>query len=177
MDQGKVWLHMESMEGQWSWLGTKSKYSQRPPPGHHVTFGPRKERDQIQHVLGLDSDSRTDSTCHTTVAYELGLGRSSTSWNPYEVYFHMDLESSPYLFWGGRNDWITTESLSVQRCCVTLVWSNGPCIKLGPLGTRPRVGERPQHPGGRPSTFIYPLAATKNSWILFRSSLALATCL
>jgi len=34
----------------------------------------------------------------TTVAYGLGLGRSSTSWNPYEVYFHMDLESSPYLF-------------------------------------------------------------------------------
>ena len=27
----------------------------------------------------------------TTVAYGLGLGRSSTSWNPYEVYFHMDL--------------------------------------------------------------------------------------
>ena len=33
----------------------------------------------------------------TTVAYGLGLGRSSTLWNPYEVYFHMDLESSPYL--------------------------------------------------------------------------------
>ena len=34
----------------------------------------------------------------TTVAYRLGLGRSSTLWTPYEVYFHMDLESSPYLF-------------------------------------------------------------------------------
>ena len=31
----------------------------------------------------------------TTVAYGLGLGRSSTLWNPYEVYFHMDLESCP----------------------------------------------------------------------------------
>ena len=75
----------------------------------------------------------------TTVAYGLGLRRSSTSWNPYEVYFHMDLESSPYLFWGGRNDRITTERFSVQRCCVALVWSNGPCIKLGPLGMRPRA--------------------------------------
>ena len=34
----------------------------------------------------------------TTVTYGLGLGRSSTLWNPYEVYFHMDLESNPYLF-------------------------------------------------------------------------------
>jgi hypothetical protein len=24
----------------------------RPPPGHHVTFGPKMERDQGQHVLG-----------------------------------------------------------------------------------------------------------------------------
>ena len=103
----------------------------------------------------------------TTVAYGLGLGRSSTLWNPYEVYFHMDLESNPYLFWGGCNDRITTRRFSVQRCCVALVWSNGPCIKSGPLGTRPRVGTRPQHPGGRPSTFIYPLAASKNSWVLF----------
>ena len=30
----------------------------------------------------------------TKVAYGLGLGCSSTSWNPYEVYFHMDLEYS-----------------------------------------------------------------------------------
>ena len=113
----------------------------------------------------------------TTVAYGLGLGRSSTLWNPYEVYFHMDLESNPYLFWGGCNDRITTGRFFVQRCCVALVWSIGPCIKLGPLEIHPRVGAWPQHPGGRPSTFIYPLATTKNSWVLFRSSLALATCL
>ena len=34
----------------------------------------------------------------TTIAYELGLGRSSTSWTPYEVYFHMNPDSCPYLF-------------------------------------------------------------------------------
>ncbi|XP_072148934.1 uncharacterized protein [Setaria viridis] len=32
----------------------------------------------------------------TTVAYGLGVGRSSISWNPYQVYFHMDLDSCPY---------------------------------------------------------------------------------
>src|SRR5438105_2475768 len=34
----------------------------------------------------------------TTVAYGLRLGHSSTSRNPYEVYFHMDPDSWPYLF-------------------------------------------------------------------------------
>jgi hypothetical protein len=32
------------------------------------------------------------------------------------------------------------------RCCVTLFWPNGLCIKLSPVQTRPRVGTRPQHP-------------------------------
>ena len=43
--------NMEGMEDQRSWLGTKSKCSSRPPPGHHVTLGPKMERDQVQHVL------------------------------------------------------------------------------------------------------------------------------
>ena len=33
----------------------------------------------------------------TTVAYGLRFGRSSTPWNPYEVYFHMDLDLGLYL--------------------------------------------------------------------------------
>ena len=33
----------------------------------------------------------------TTVAYGLRFGHSSTPWNPYEVYFHMDLDSCQYL--------------------------------------------------------------------------------
>ena len=43
--------NMEGMEDQRSWLGTKSKCSSGPPPGHHVTLGPKIERDQVQHVL------------------------------------------------------------------------------------------------------------------------------
>ena len=33
----------------------------------------------------------------TTVAYGLHFGRSSTPWNPYEVYFHVDSESGLYV--------------------------------------------------------------------------------
>jgi hypothetical protein len=40
---------------------------------------------------------------NATVAYGVGLGRSSTSWNRDEVTFQMDPVSGPYLFWGGRN--------------------------------------------------------------------------
>ena len=33
-----------------------------------------------------------------TTSSGLRFGRSSTLWNPYEVYFHMDPDSCPYLF-------------------------------------------------------------------------------
>jgi hypothetical protein len=39
---------------QRSWSGTKWV-----PPHHHITFGPKMKRDQIQHVLELDSDCMT----------------------------------------------------------------------------------------------------------------------
>ena len=55
-----------------------------------------------------------------------------------------------------------TEGFSVQ-VLRHLILARGPCIKLGPLGTRPRVGVRPQHPFGRPPPIIYPLAAAKNT--------------
>src|SRR5688572_3903472 len=48
----------------------------------------------------------------TTVAYGHGLGRSSASRICYEVYFHMDLDSSLYLVLGGRNDQFTTDRFS-----------------------------------------------------------------
>ena len=95
-----------------------------------------------------------------TTSFGLCFRRSSTLWNPYEVYFHMDLDSCLYLSWGIHNDQITTERFFCQRCYVALFCPDGPCIKSGPLGTRPRVGAWPQHPGGHPSTFIYPLATT-----------------
>ena len=43
-----------------------------------------------------------------TVAYGLGLGRSSTSWNSYQVYFPTDLTSDPYLFGVGHNSLLSS---------------------------------------------------------------------
>jgi hypothetical protein len=67
--------------------------------------------------------------------------------------------------------------LFCSHCCVVLFWPNEPCIKSGPIGMPPRVGAQPQHPYGHPPTFLYPLAAIRNTWVLFRSSLAFTTCL
>jgi hypothetical protein len=52
---------MENMEDQRNRLGTKPKSSQCSPLGHHVTFGARKGRVQIQHVLdiGFGLEDRT----------------------------------------------------------------------------------------------------------------------
>jgi hypothetical protein len=52
---------------------------------------------------------------------------------------------------------------------------NGPCIKLGPLGTRPRVRERPQHPCGCPLPLLIAFFTAKNNRVLFRSKYSVAT--
>ena len=169
---------MEGMEDQRSWLGTKSKCSSRPPPGHHVTLGPKMERDQVQHVLeagfGLQKSIDCDGR-HGCIRTRIG---------PFKYF----VESLSSLLSNGSNH----TSISVRsrpqssilyrdvfcpRWCVILFWPNGSCIKLSPLWMRPRVGARPQHPCGRPPKFLYPLAAAKNTWVLFRSSLTFATCL
>jgi hypothetical protein len=45
--------YMKNTEDQRNWLGTKPKSFQCSPPGHHITFGARKGRVQIQHVLDI----------------------------------------------------------------------------------------------------------------------------
>ena len=50
----------------------------------------------------------------TTVAYGLGLDRSSTSWKAYQVYFPTDPTSRPYLFGVGHNRLFYTEMFSVH---------------------------------------------------------------
>jgi hypothetical protein len=57
---------------------------------------------------------------------------------------------------------IFVPKLFCQRCCVTLFWADGPCIKLGSLGTRPRVGEWPKHTCGRPPIYLYASRAATN---------------
>ena len=49
-----------------------------------------------------------------TVAYGLGLGRSSTSWKSYKVYFPMDPTSHPYLFRVGHIRLLSTGMFSAH---------------------------------------------------------------
>ncbi|BAS78959.1 uncharacterized protein [Oryza sativa Japonica Group] len=65
--------------------------------------------------------------------------------------------------------------LFCPRCCVTSFGPNVLYIKLGPLGVRPRVRARHQHPCGRSPPLLIPLAAAKNTWALFRSKYSVAT--
>jgi len=90
----------------------------------------------------------------TTTSYGLRLGRSSTIWKAYQVYFHTDPASYPYHVRVVGNRQLNTESYSVT-VLRHLNWADGPCIKLSPLGTRHRVRERPQHPWSRSPTFLY----------------------
>ena len=135
------------MEDQRSWLGAKYKYSQRPPPGHHVTLVQGKKEIKSNMFWGwIRTATLHQLATAATTSFGLRFGRSSTPWNPYEVYFYMDSDSCLYLAWGIRNDQITTESFFYQRCCIALFCPNGPSIKSGPIRTSPRVGARHQDP-------------------------------
>lgn len=157
---------MEGMEDQRRWLGTKSKCSSRPPPGHHVTLGPKMERDQIQHVLeagfGLQKsiDLWWTPRSHTDSDWAVQVLRGNLIKSTFQ---RISVRSRP-------QSSILYRNVFCPRCCVILFWPNGSCIKLSQLWTSPRVGARPQHPCGRPPKFLYPLAATKNTWVLFSSS-------
>ena len=88
MDQWKVWLHNENMEGQWSrLLGYQSLLVQGIKESKSNTFWSWIRTAEKQWLV-MDA----------TVAYGLRLGRSSTSWKAYQVYFPMDPTSHPYLF-------------------------------------------------------------------------------
>jgi hypothetical protein len=109
VDQKEYWTHMEGIEAQRGWLGTKSKCSLRPPLGHHVTFGSKMERNQGKHILNVGFGLQ-----HITILWRTPRERSSTSCNLDEVKFHTDLDWCPYLSWDVRNQRIIDRSFSVQ---------------------------------------------------------------
>jgi len=113
----------------------------------------------------------------TTVAYGFGLGYFRTCWKAYKVYFHMSAVPQQYLFGRSGKDPITFERSCCLGCCVILFWDDGPCIKLGPLGTCPRVKPQPWTSFGHPLEYLRSLQPPPHSWVLIRSSLAFATCL
>ena len=69
----------------------------------------------------------------------------------------------------------SSRGFSVQGAVSPYFGPTGHVSGLGPLGTRPRVGARPQHPCGRPPHVIYPLAAAKNRLGFVYVELAIAT--
>jgi hypothetical protein len=127
----------------------------------------------------LDSDCRIDMTCD---------GRHDFIRTPFWAFKYF-LESLSNLISNGSG--ITSVSIRSQpqssiyyrvlfspRCCVTLFWPNGACIKLSLIRTRPRVAIRSQHPCGHSPISLYPLTAAKNTrGFLLDASLAFATSL
>jgi hypothetical protein len=73
-------------------------------------------------------------------SYGLRLGRSSTCWKAYQVYFLMNPTSYPYHIGGACSHCFIVTSFSVYGAASPNFWVVGPCIKLGLLGMRPRVG-------------------------------------
>src|SRR5581483_5027317 len=125
-------------------MGTKSTFPQRSPSGYHVTSSPRKARVQAQHVLGVGFGLQKDpNLCgsprlHTDSNWDVLIlvGKLiKSTFQRIQSHIHISSESGAALVLLSKPFWL--------RCCVTLFWANGPCIKLGPLGTRPRVRERP----------------------------------
>jgi hypothetical protein len=126
----------------------------------------------------LDSDCRTDTNCY---------GSHDFFRTPFWAFKYV-LESLSNIL--SKESRITSISIQSQpqssiyyrvlfspRCCVSLFWPNGPCIKLSPFWTCPRFGIRPQHPCGHSPTSLKPLAATKNTRVLLDVSLAFTTSL
>ncbi|WVZ90355.1 LOW QUALITY PROTEIN: hypothetical protein U9M48_036664, partial [Paspalum notatum var. saurae] len=72
-----------------------------------------------------------------------------------QPHVHICSESAAIVFY--------IQSPFLSRCCDTLFWPIGPCIKLSPLRTHPRFGGRPQHPFGRPPMLLIPSAAAKKT--------------
>ena len=130
------------MEDQRSWLGTMSKCSQRPPPGHHVNFGPRKERDQIQHVSVLDSDCRPVATCdgcHDFIRTPFCVFKYFM-----EIVWNLISKGSGLMSISSRSrlqSSIYYRDLFSPRCCVTTFWPDGPCIN----DLQPGTGEWWRH--------------------------------
>jgi hypothetical protein len=81
----------------------------------------------------------------------------------------MDLATCSYLFLSGLCCCFTPDCF-LSMMLHHLFWPNGLCIKLGPLGARPRVGAQPC---GRSSPLLIPLVAAKNTRVLM---IELATC-
>ena len=84
------------------------------PPRH---FGPKDRKRSSPTRFGgcIRTAEKHRLVMDVTVAYELGLGRSSTSWKAYQVYFPTDPTSHPYLFGVDHNRLFYAGMFSAQQ--------------------------------------------------------------
>jgi hypothetical protein len=96
-------------------LGTNSMYSQRPPPVHHDTLAQGKKVIESNTFWKgwIQTAGKRQLLTAATTSYGVRFGCSSTWWKTYQAYFHMDLDSYPYLLGGGHNYWFTTETFFI----------------------------------------------------------------
>jgi hypothetical protein len=83
-----------------------------------------------------------------TTSYGLHFGRASASWKSYQFYYQTDPALYPYLFGVGCNCRFNIEIFSIHGIVSPYFSPMDRVSSLGPLGTCPRVGARPQHPCG-----------------------------
>jgi len=97
-------------------IGTGSMYSHRPPPGNYDTLAQWKiEIESNTFWKGwIRTAGKRQLVMAARTSYGFRFGRSRTSWKAYQVYFHMDPASYPYLLGVGRSHRFTTETLSVH---------------------------------------------------------------
>jgi hypothetical protein len=103
------WRCVHSCFTQKQWRGSK---------GERIRAGGIRTAGQCQLLMAATNSS------------ELQFGRASISWKVYQVYFQMDLASSPYLFLSGRNHHFTTKSFSIYGAASPY---------LGPMVSHPEV--------------------------------------
>jgi hypothetical protein len=151
------------------WLGTMEKISKGLKRDVEV------QRSSKAGQTKLESQSK--SSCNpiwisgtvstkiiAQITYQLCFERSLYEWKDKRINFSNGIgliskfilsphETSKQ--WGAQN---------LSQCCVTISWSRELCIKLSPIGARPRVRAWPSQRPGRSLPLSYTPLATKNRW-------------
>jgi hypothetical protein len=117
------------------------------------SWSPNPSRAEIQFGFQEQSAPKLSPRSHTNsvlyVLYMDGKIRGSTfQWN----WYHIQITSE------------STRNVETMRCTesVTISWPRGLCIKLGPIGARPRVRARPSPHPGHPLPLSYTPIDTTN---------------
>jgi hypothetical protein len=178
-----TWKIWRTKEIDWGPSQVFPMLSTRPP--HHFWCEERKSPNPtrfgcwIRTAFGcwIQTAGQNQVVTAATTSYGLRFGSSWTLRKAYKVYFHMDLDSCPYLLRGGCNRWFTTKIFSVHGAAspnfgpMGCVWSRAQQGRV--LGFRDDL----HHVLIILYPFIYLHSHHKQIEFCFVESLAIATCL